>query len=61
MLKLFLKVYFIMSRYIPQSKKMMTTNSKVVFAGKSIKLPKDLKEINREKFKNILKDKMKSK
>ena len=50
-----------MSRYIPQSKKMMTTNSKVVFAGKSIKLPKDLKEINREKFKTILKDKMKSK
>lgn len=48
-----------MNRYILQSEKNKNNISiQAIFQGKNIKLPKDNKELSRQKFKNILKEKL---
>ena len=49
----------IMPRYLPQnSKNQNSAMLKALFSGKSVKLPKDNKELSRQKFKSILKEKL---
>lgn len=46
-------------RYKPQSQKTLASTSyKALFSGKSLKLPSDSRELARQKFKTILKEKL---
>jgi hypothetical protein len=48
-----------MNRYIPQNPKTINSvSNQAIFQGKNLKLPTDSKELSRQKFKVILKEKL---